>query len=417
MIKKTIIIFINHLEKKIRTDVRYVLKGFFWLGSGHIVSMLTGLATSVAFANLLAPETYGNFRYALSLLPFLEITTLAGLNNSFAISASKGLEGDFYNILKTRIKWGLLGAFGGLFLSFYYYLNGNKELSLLIVIMAIFVPLLNTPTIYGGLLLGRKKFKVISVINSIFSVVYTITTVATIFFFKEVIILLLSYLVVNTLIRFGLLFYVVKTNPPNNNKDEKAISYGKKISVLEIINIISSSLDNVLIFHYLGAVELAIYSFVKKVPENIKFIPRFITDLSTPKFSSNNIGDPFVKKEVLRKTIIFYSGIAGIVVFYIILAPFIFKTLFGPYKEYAYLSQLYAISFALNFGGLFLNFVETNRKVKSVVSMHIITSSITIVVVFLSLKFYGLTGLVLGYSGVRFINSWIRYLYFRKATS
>lgn len=416
MIRKTIIIFINHLEKKIRTDVRYVLKGFFWLGSGHIITIFAGLATSVAFANLLSPETYGTFKYALSLMPFLEIAILAGLNNSLTISVAKGFEGDVLNVLKTKIKWGLFGTMAGFFLTIYYYLY-NKELAPLVAIISIFVPFFNTPVIYGSFLLGRKKFKAISIFSSISSGIYAVAIITTILLSKNILFILISYLAVNTLIRFGIFLYILKTESFNDKQGKDTIAYGKKISVLEVVNTIASSLDNILVFHYLGAVELAAYTFIKKVPEHIKFVPRFLTDLSTPKFSSKDIGDPFIKKEVIRKTIIFYSGIAGLVAIYILFAPFIFKIFFYPYRQYVFLSQIYAISFALNFGGLFLNFVESNRKAKSVIGVNLSNSCLTIVVVFLSLKLYGLTGLIVGHSIIRFTSSWIRYFYFKRSIS
>lgn len=406
------------MERLIRTDIRYVLKGSFWFSIGHLVSTLAGIATAVAFANLLAPETYGNFRYILSILPFLDISTLKRIDQSLTISVSKGFEGDAINALKTKMKWGTLGSLAGFGLSLYYYLNGNSQLGILIAVMAIFVPLFNTPLISLDYLSGKKKFKALSVIGSSSSVVYSILIIAFIFLSKNIILILLAYFITNVLIRSAAFVFVIKKYPPNKNVEEnnRTINYGKKLSVLEIINVIGSSLDNILVFHYLGAAELAAYSFIKKVPENIKLIPRFITQLSVPKFSNQDIGDPSIKKEVIRKTWFFAAGSSVIVIIYILLAPFIFKILFAPYQQYVFLSQIYALSFVFNFGGLFFNFVETNRKTKNVLSLNVIVSVLSILTVFVSLKFYGPLGLVIGYSFIRFSSSVIKYIYFKKAT-
>lgn len=408
---------LNYLEKLLRTDVRYAIKGFFWFGIEHSVSTITGIATSVVFANLLLPETYGVFKYVLSILPFLGLSTLNKLDDSLTISVAKGFEGDTLNVLKTKMKWGLLGSLAGLILSAYYYINGNQSLGLLIAILAIFVPLFNTPLIYGNYLVGKKKFKTAAVVNSISSVIYSVAIIVAVLLSKNVFIIILTYFISNTAIRFVLFFWVVKKYPPNENTEKETISYGKKINILEIINTISASVDNILVFHYLGAAELAAYAFIKKVPENLKFIPRFLTTLSTPKFSQKDIGDPRIKREVVRKTIFFYSGMALIILAYILVAPFIFNLLFKPYKEYVLYSQIYALSFALNFGGLYLNFIETTRRVKSVVSLHLSTSLLSILVMLVSLKFYGLLGLVAGYSIIRFLSSVIRYIYFKTAKS
>ncbi len=409
---------INFLEKKIRTDIRYVYKGLFWYGIGHFVSTLAGVATAVAFANLLAPETYGNFKYILSILPFLDMSTLKRMDQSLTISVAKGFEGDTVGALKTKMKWGILGSLAGLGLSFYYYASGNHQLGLLVLIMAIFVPFFNSPLIYLDFLAGRKNFKALSLIGSSVSVVYSISIIIFVFLSKDLVLILLAYFITNAIIRFGAFLFVIKKYPPNKIKEEggQTLKYGKKLSILEIINVTSSSLDNILVFHYLGAIELAAYAFIKKVPENIKLLPRYITQLSVPKFSQQDIGDPFIKKELVRKTWFFVAGTAAVVFIYILLAPFIFNLLFAPYKEYVFYSQIYALSFAFNFGGLFLNFVETNRKAREVLSLHLVTSIFTIVVVFASLKFYGLLGLVAGYSAIRFVSSLVRYAYFKRAT-
>ncbi len=414
--KSKILNIIDFLSKTLRTDLRYIISGIFWFGSEHFVTTLTGLATAVVFANLIVPETYGTYKYVLSLLPFLGITTLSKINDSLTVSVAKGFEGDIINALKTKIKWGLLGSMAGFILSLYYYTRGNQELAILISIMAIFIPVFNNPLIYSNFLTGKKKFKPLAILHSISSVIYSILIIGTIILSKNVIIIITVYFLTNTIIRFSALIYTLKKYPPNKNTEEKTIPYGKKISILEVVNVISASIDNILVFHYLGAVELAAYVFIKKVPDNLKFFPRFITTLTVPKFSKRDIGSPTIKKEVRRKTIFYVLGVTGIITAYIVAAPWIFKILFAPYQEYVFLSQIYAFSYIVNFGGLFLSFVETNRKTKSVLSMHLITSVMTTLIIFVSIKYYGLIGLVIGYSVVRFSASSVRALFFQKAT-
>lgn len=408
---------INFLEKFLRTDARYVLKGYFWFALEHSVSILTGIATSVAFANLLPPETYGFFRYAISLMPFLGIATLEKMNDSLAVSVARGFDGDTLRILKIKMKFGLLGTLGGIGLAVYYYYNNDITISLLVLAMSLFIPIFNPPLLYTSYLTGKKKFPTLSILNSVSMVVYSAAVMAAILLSKNVFVILISYFLINTAIRFITLAYALKKNPPNNLVEKQTMDYGKKINLLEIVNIASSALDNILVFHYLGAVELAAYAFIKKVPENIKFIPRFLTILSMPKFSQKDIGDPKIKKEVVRKTWIFYSAVFVLVLIYILAAPFIFNLLFKPYKQYVIYSQIYALSFAFNFGGLFLSFIEANRKTKRVLSLHFTTSIVGMLIMFLSLRFYGLLGLVSSYSVNRLFASIMRYIYFKTAKS
>lgn len=413
MIKK----IINFLEKILRTDVRYVLRGYFWFAIEHSVSILTGIVTSVAYANLIPAETYGLFRYAISIMPFLGIATLEKMNDSLAVSVARGFEGDTLRILKIKMKFGLLGTLGGIGLAVYYYYNNDVTISLLVLAMSLFIPIFNPPLLYASYLTGKKKFPVLSILNSASMIIYSAVIVVAILLSKNVFVVLISYFLINVTIRFVVMVCVLRKNPPNNLTESQTMDYGKKINLLEIVNIASSALDNILVFHYLGAAELAAYAFIKKVPENLKFIPRFLTILSMPKFSKKDIGDPKIKKEVVRKTWIFYSGISVLVFIYILSAPFVFNLLFKPYKQYVIYSQIYALSFAFNFGGLFLSFVEANRKTKKVLSLHFTTSIVGILIMFLSLRFYGLLGLVSGYSVNRLFASIMRYVYFKTAKS
>ena len=245
--KSKILNIIDFLSKTLRTDLRYIISGIFWFGSEHFVTTLTGLATAVVFANLIVPETYGTYKYVLSLLPFLGITTLSKINDSLTVSVAKGFEGDIINALKTKIKWGLLGSMAGFILSLYYYTRGNQELAILISIMAIFIPVFNNPLIYSNFLTGKKKFKPLAILHSISSVIYSILIIGTIILSKNVIIIITVYFLTNTIIRFSALIYTLKKYPPNKNTEEKTIPYGKKISILEVVNVISASKDNILV--------------------------------------------------------------------------------------------------------------------------------------------------------------------------
>lgn len=406
---------IRLLERIMRVDVRYLFRGLFWFFFQHILLAGSGLISAVIFANLLPKEVYGTYRYILSIASVLTIATVTRIDDSLSVSVAKGFEGDFFGIYKTRIKWGLFGALAGAILGIYWFTHHNALLGTLALITAFFVPFFEPPTVYNGFLIGKKNFKKLSLLGIANNLLYTAAIVAVVFATKNIILIITVYFLINTVTRTATFFYVYFSERPNAKTEPRTYSYGKRLSLLDILAVISGQIDSILLFHYLGAAELAAYTFIKRVPEHIKVIPKYVTALSTPRFSTKNISDPQIKKEAVRKTAFLFLSLLAVSAVYILFAPVMFRYLFAPYQQYTRLSQLYALSLPLNFGGLFLNFIETSRKERIVAKLGVVSTVLRIAVIVFSLKFFGLVGLVAGFLITRFVTTLMRMYFFFRA--
>jgi len=140
-IKEKIYHALKRSEKYTQTDNVYLVKGGFWLTSARIIVALSSFLTAVAFANLLAPELYGNFKYIISLVGFLSIFTLKGMSTALTQAVSRGLEGGFYSVFKTKIKFTCLQAAGLLILGGYYFFKANYVLAVPLFLIALLMPL------------------------------------------------------------------------------------------------------------------------------------------------------------------------------------------------------------------------------------------------------------------------------------
>src|SRR3989344_9139507 len=118
--------FRERAERFLKTDLRYLLQGGFWLTLAKIVSITASFLSSIAFANLLPEETYGLYRYVLSLLAILAIPTLDGVDRALTRSVAQGHEGTFVPAIFTKMRWGTLGGVGALGLAAYYYFQGAE---------------------------------------------------------------------------------------------------------------------------------------------------------------------------------------------------------------------------------------------------------------------------------------------------
>ena len=132
--------FLRWTEKWLKTDMVYFSRGGFWLTAGQMFSSLSAFLLSIAFANLLPKETYGTYKYVLSIASILSIPTLSGMTTSLAQAIASGSDGSFIPAVKARIKWGLLGALASLILASYYFYQADTTLTISFLMAAVFLP-------------------------------------------------------------------------------------------------------------------------------------------------------------------------------------------------------------------------------------------------------------------------------------
>ena len=181
------------LQKKIKIDVRYTFHSGFWLISAHLIGIVAILLTSYAFANLLSPETYGQYKYIISIGALLTALSLSSASTAISQAAARNVTGFFALIKRKSFYYGLsifvLSMVGAL----YYYLNGNTSLALGLLIIGILQPFFNNSSLIFSYLLGKQQFKrnaFVQILNTIF---VTSAIIISILFTKNVAVLLVVY--------------------------------------------------------------------------------------------------------------------------------------------------------------------------------------------------------------------------------
>ena len=132
--------FLRKTQKYTGTDNVYLARGGFLLTLGQAVSVLSSFLLAIAFANLLNPEDYGQYKYILSLLGILQIFSLVGIKKAVAQAVARGLEESFYSGFKTKLKWASFGSLAAIGAAVYYWVSGNEAFSVPLLISAVFLP-------------------------------------------------------------------------------------------------------------------------------------------------------------------------------------------------------------------------------------------------------------------------------------
>jgi len=392
-IKKIIYKLLKKSEKWTKTDMIYLAKGGFWLTLGQGFSSLSAFLLAIAFANLLPKEVYGNYKYILSIAGILAIPTLSGMNTAIVQAVARGYEGSVIPALKTKIKWGLLGGISSLALALYYFLNDNTTLTISFLIISIFIPFMDSLSIYSSYLNGKKDFKNLSKYNIITTIISILIMLTVIFFSKNIFLIIASYFASNTILRLIFFKLTFNKNILNDKKDKNTISYGKHLSLMNVLNTVSFYLDKLLIFHFLGATELAVYSIAIAPSEQIKGLIKNVNILALPKFSSHKFGE--IKKNLNSKIIKMIITLFIISATFIIFAPLLYKIFFPQYLEAVNLSRLFSISLIL-FGPIIilLSFFQSKEKKMILYQYNIIKPIIKIVLLAILVNFFGLIGVI-----------------------
>jgi len=329
--------YLDRLGHFFQTDFRYLVKGGSLLSVMHIVSAVVSFGMTIAFANLIPPEVYGTYRYVLSMYSLLGVLVIPGIDTALIRAVSRGFEGSLIDAFKKKLRWGLIGSFGAFGVALYNLIQGENVLALIFTLIALIIPVFEATTVYTPFLNGKKLYRPWVVMDIIALIVSGVILAGTIFLTDNIILIILAYFIPLLAMRL-LFFYRSKRYIENPARDPELARYGKQVTLFQIISRVIASIDQVVLFHFLGPVQLAVFSIAYAIPARAQGLLRIAGTLATPKFA---IQEPRkIAKTLGRKMayfalfIIFWSAI------YILIAPWLFQTLFPKYITSVLFSQV-----------------------------------------------------------------------------
>jgi len=406
-------IFLLWTEKWTQTDMIYFSRGGFWLGLNQAISMFAAFLLSIAFANLLTTETYGSYKYILSIVSLLSIPTLAGMGTSITQAVARGYEGTLISATKERMRWGLISSILSIATAGYYYYADNYSLTYTFLIAAIFLPLMDPLNSYSSFLSGKKLFKDSARYNVISQITILAATGLTLYATQNLFIIILVYFISRTVINAALTKYTLITFKPSYKVDLEAISYGKHLTAMNIIGWIAAQLDKILIWHYLGAIELAVYSFAMAPIDQINSgVLKNIITLAFPKFSSSAIDS--LKKTLPKKIIKFTGATIAAAIIFVLIAPLLYHLFFPQYLSSVQYARFYAITLAILPISLFNTAITAQSQKKKLYFLSLSSSSVKIILLLVLLPIFGITGAIAAIIGSTLFSNVITYYLFKK---
>lgn len=340
-IKNKVVNLLKWSEKYTGTDMVYLAQGGLWLFLNQVVNFIFSLGLVWLFANLLSQETYGQYRFLITMMSLFTLASLPGMGTAIVRAVARGHSGVIPYATRTRVRWGLLGSLAAFLVASYYFLAGDVRLALLFLLVACFVPVYDSFTVaqnyYNGIH-NYRKYTVVSIVRYGF---ITATTAATIVLGGNIFAIVGIYIASTALINFLIYLYLKSSEVLSEERDNETIQYGKKLTATALLGTVASHLDKVALWYLAGPVQVAMYTIAIALPKEIANALNHVGKLALPKMAKRDTH--MLRQSLLRKLFIFFLATLPVASIYAVAAPTIFNRFLPQYADTAYFSQLAAL--------------------------------------------------------------------------
>jgi O-antigen/teichoic acid export membrane protein len=381
-------------EKIFKTDMVYVFRNGTWSFIGQVFSICCSFILSILFAHYLSKDSYGSYKFIISLTSILGALSLSGIGTAVIQSIAQGKEKVLDDGVRLTLRWGFVVTLSSLVVAIYYFLSNNNELAFALLIFAVCSPIISAYGQYGLYWVGKKDFKTSTLYFMFSQLLTTMTMIVAVVLKFDVVGLIATSFIFGAMFSFFSYKYVTNKYEINQIGDDHALDYGKHLSFMNFFGSLANQLDKILLFHFIGPSQLAIYSFATLIPEQVRGSYKNIFGISLPKFS-------VLSKEALRKSIIdkiyrLTTVSIIIVIAYWIIAPYFFSIFFPKYLSAVIYSQIYVIGLIAIPGiTLFSTYFQVNKDTATLYKITLLSNTITIVYGVILIYNFGIWGAVI----------------------
>lgn len=381
-------------EEIVGVRVRHLLQGWAWLFSGQVVGIATALLLALAYSHFLSKETYGTYKYALSIFGILTVFALPGMSDAAQRAIAQGKEGVFWKTFRKRIEWATVGGLICAAIGMYYFLYGNVMLAAVFLAASPFIVFIDALTQYNALLMGRQLFRETTYYNAAVQILASVIIFFAVLLSKNLVTLIVAYLGAFVIARAIAFIHVTRKFPTNDAHDDTALSYGAHMSATNLINFTVGQLDSILLWHFLGPISLAIYAFAEAAADQgQKFFKLVTTAMAFPKFSTTEKG--ILKRTLPRKILLAHAATIPLAAALAFLIPFVYRLLFPQYIDSIPYAQVMALLLSLTPLRFLSTAVSAKASTKAIYSLSIFASSLQVILLFIMIPLWGIWGAIL----------------------
>ena len=295
------------------------------------------------------------------------------------------------------MRWGLLGAIGGIGMSAYYLFKGNTTLFVIYLLVGICIPLIEPLYLYQSKLNGEKKFDKIMQYITLSRLLQSIVIIGVVLITKDILLIIVTYLatMVGTRLYFFLKTRHIPTQADENDttRTKKTLHYGKHLSFIQAISLLSVYIDKVLIYFLISPAALAGY-FLALVPyKQTRNLLSTVNSIAFPKFSNQT--DENIRKTLFPKVMKMFLISIPITCVYIVLAPPFFQFFYPDYTNAVLISQVIFLQILLYPFTVLSTLFQAKAHKKNLYILTLSYAIIRIILLVVLIPIYNVWGAVL----------------------
>jgi O-antigen/teichoic acid export membrane protein len=413
--KKKIDDFLRSSGNYTKVDISYFTRGTFWLSSAQIVNSLAVFGLSIILTKFLPREVFGKYKYILSLGSILAGFVFSGYYTAITQSVARGEEGLLKEGFWRTLRKSWLALILSCTIGTYYLIKNDITIGVSIIVIGILNPLSNAFQLAFAFLYGKKEFKKISLYTSLTTIANLIILFSTLFLTKNVIAIVCINTLSNSILGCFIYLYTIYHFHPNQNFTDKSVRYGEHLGYINIISIIGANIDSLLLFHYLGSANLALYSIATAIPDQTKSFFRSIPDLMFIKYAESNANIEKNKIVLLKKMFFLVVLIVFGITMYVLVSPSFFDAFFPHYHDAIKYTQLYSLTILGLIGMIPQALLQSQQKTKELYAINNYYLLFQIISVVVGIMSFGFMGVVIARILTRAFFLFISTYFFLKA--
>ncbi len=383
------------LEGFIKTDIRFYAKNGGWLTLGQLITSIASFGMAVMFANFLPKESYGTYRFVISLVGLLSISSLYGMAHAVIRGSALGKDQVLVSGTRMRMKWALGGSVVSLGVSAYFWFQQDALLAILLCLTAFVIPFLEPLQTPWAFLTGKKEFGMNALAKTSTSVASIVAVMGALYFTENLVLLLLAFFGVNIVFRVFWYMYIKRHYKKNADDEPETYRIGKHFSVMTIITSVAEHFDKVIIFAFLGPAEVAVYSFAMiPIQQSFLYVGN-VAGMSMPSFTHGKFEE--IRKRLPGKLFQLTVVLLGLTLLLQLILPTFYRLLFPAYEESILYAQIASVALVFQFHQIIPFAFMAHAKTKRLYLIRFVQPAIQLGLLFVLLPIYGILGAVLAF--------------------
>ncbi|MEQ1849583.1 MAG: oligosaccharide flippase family protein [Candidatus Peribacteraceae bacterium] len=407
------------LGQRFRFDAHYYAKNSGFVVVGHVVGFLRGIVTGYLVARLFDQSIYGEYQFMLSIVGMISVLNLSGMPHSVTRAWARGDRFSMRRITLTQFYISAIGScilFGAIpFLGMY----GREELWSLFLVAGILFPLPPIAMVlFGGYTVGLSRFDIALKANFVWSALMMLASLIVVFMHQSSLLMLIVTMSIPSLVY---LFFLRRLRPPSDTYEtentRKVVRYAWQLTFATFPSEIVWYIDKLMISHFFGLNQLALFSVAILIPEQAKIFLKQFFPISFAKQAKG--GDTMARRRQLFRVVLLGTLLFAVcIALYILAAPWLMPFLFPGYeaKELVLLTSVAAASLITMPSTLLSQYLDAQGLIRHNYRTNWTSAAVFAVLLVWLIPQYGLLGAVLARFGARLtssVMSWMLLAYHR----